>query len=146
MTPRAIPGFPSPATETQNDGIVRTAVWTGRSMILWGGWQSCPAGYDPVAQRWSSIGTNGAPKTRLATTAVWTGQEMIVWGGVGDGRIALNDGGRYSPISDSWTLISTNGSPLGRLRSTAVWTGNEMIVWGGAAGPDQGAYQRLISE
>ena len=56
---------------------------------------------------------------------------MIVWGGEGNGRNALNTGGRYDPGTDSWIATSTTNAPAAREGHTAVWTGNEMIVWGG---------------
>jgi len=116
-----------------------TAVWTGTEMIIWGGggtngydlndgWR-----YDPTANSWTPISTNGAPSAREMHSAVWTGNEMIVWGGAyydGDYHY-LNDGGRYNPATDTWTALSTNNAPAARWMHTAVWTGNEMIVWGG---------------
>src|SRR5438046_851208 len=64
-----------------------TVVWTGNKMLVWGG--SSGSGkfyndggvYDPAANSWGAIPTNGAPGPRFAHTAVWTGTEMIVWGG-----------------------------------------------------------------
>jgi N-acetylneuraminic acid mutarotase len=114
-----------------------TAVWAGSEMIIWGGTYfsgdfgyPCNDGgrYDPVANSWTMVPTNGAPAVRAEHTAVWTGSEMIIWGG------GLNDGGRYNPTANSWTALPATGAPAARYDHTAVWTGSEMIIWGGAKG------------
>src|ERR1019366_4645529 len=88
--------------------------------------------YNPTANSWTAVTTNGAPAGRYFHTAVWTGSEMIVWGGVGSGYGGVfNAGGRYSPTANSWTAVTTTGAPAARYQHTAVWTGSEMIVWGG---------------
>ena len=56
-------------------------------MIVWGGYgngSSLNDGgrYNPAANSWTAVTTNGAPAARAMHTAVWTGSEMIVWGGV----------------------------------------------------------------
>jgi len=112
-----------------------TAVWTGREMIVWGGyglWGRLNDGgrYDPSTDTWTPVTTSGAPTARDYHTAVWTGSEMIVWGGRGDAG-HLNDGGRYNPVTDTWTPVTTSGAPTARYGHTAAWTGSEMIVWGG---------------
>ena len=114
-----------------------TAVWTGTEMIIWGGvfyngnntyfndgWR-----YNPAANTWTQITTNGAPSARAYHTAVWTGTEMIIWGGQKSG--VVNGGARYNPATDTWTSMSTAGAPSSLANLAAVWTGSEMIVWGG---------------
>lgn len=119
-----------------------TAVWTGSEMIVWGGtvtaypYSACwndGGRYNPVANSWTAMTTNGAPAPRYIHTAVWTGSEMIIWGGTIEiGPIGFfGDGGRYNPAADSWTAMTTNGAPSPRAGHTAVWTGHEMVVWGG---------------
>jgi N-acetylneuraminic acid mutarotase len=115
-----------------------TAVWTGSEMIVWGGFNldalnyalNDGGRYNPAANSWAPVSTNGAPGARYDHTAVWTGSEMIVWGGSG-ASLYLNDGGRYNPAGNSWTVVTTNGAPAARRYHTAVWTGSEMTVWGG---------------
>jgi N-acetylneuraminic acid mutarotase len=122
-----------------------SAVWTGREMLVWGGFTDTHSRYqgyhanahlntggryNPSADSWKTITTEGAPSKRCANTAVWTGKEMIVWGGANATR-ALNDGARYNPARDSWKPVSADGAPSPRLAHVAVWTGKEMIVWGG---------------
>jgi ankyrin repeat protein/N-acetylneuraminic acid mutarotase len=122
-----------------------TAVWSGREMLVWGGFTDAHSRYQgahadahlnsggryaPSVDSWRAITTQGAPSKRCWHTAVWTGKELIVWGG-GNATKALGDGGRYNPARDSWRPVSTEGAPSPRLGHVAVWTGKEMIVWGG---------------
>jgi len=112
-----------------------TALWTGTSMVVWGG-SGVGVGntggrYAPSTDTWSSTSTSNAAGARSGHTAVWTGTEMIVWGGNFAG--ALSSGGRYNPVSDSWVPTAPTGPfiPVGRHEQSTVWTGAEMIVWGG---------------
>jgi hypothetical protein len=114
--------------------ISHTAIWTGNTMIVWGGSPSTNTGgrYDPVTDTWTptSIGAN-VPSPRVYHTAVWTGSDMIVWGGSTNDNI----GGRYDPATDTWTPTSTGANvPPPRFGHSAVWTGTAMIVWGGYDG------------
>lgn len=75
-----------------------TAVWTGDSMIVWGGSNSeylnSGSRYDVSTDTWAETSVAGAPTPRSSHTAVWTGNSMIVWGGYGGA--ATNTGARYS--------------------------------------------------
>jgi hypothetical protein len=82
-----------------------SAVWTGREVIIWGGYDQDSGGiffntgkrFDPVSNAWvKDLPTTGAPSARVRHRAVWTGQKMIVWGGE-DASGALNTGGIYQP-------------------------------------------------
>jgi ankyrin repeat protein/N-acetylneuraminic acid mutarotase len=121
------------------------AVWTGREMLLWGGFTDTHSRYqgyhadahlntggryDPSSDSWKTITATGAPSKRCCHTLVWTGKEAIVWGGGNDTK-ALNDGGRYNLSRDSWKPISADGAPSPRMGHVAFWTGKEMIAWGG---------------
>jgi N-acetylneuraminic acid mutarotase len=115
---------------------VRTPVWTGTEMIVWGGYDgrnilNTGGKYNPGTDRWTATSAANAPAARNSNTAVWTGSEMIVWGG--SDAVYFNSGGRYNPSTNSWTTTSITNAPAGRVDHTAVWTGSEMIVWGGAA-------------
>jgi len=77
-----------------------STVWSGRSMIVWGGASAdgsrlldTGGRYDPKADRWIPTTTQDAPLARTGHSAVWTGSEMIVWGGFNSG--VLRSGGRY---------------------------------------------------
>lgn len=127
--------------------FAHSAVWTGKEMLVWGGYTdshniykggrtdahlNTGGRYDPAADSWHPITTNGAPSKRYYHAALWTGRQMVIWGGA-NATDALNDGARYDPVADIWTPISTNGAPCPRLQPLAVWTGSEMIVWGGCS-------------
>ncbi len=99
--------------------------WTGRELLVWGGQSdtdgsalSDGARWNPVTDRWTPLGSNGAPSNRgiavtsaAGTTSVWTGSEWILYGGsqspgslpslASGARLALqqnddNDGDGYS--------------------------------------------------
>jgi len=82
-----------------------SAVWTGKEMIIWGGFETFilddyykdGGRYDPATDKWTptSTGTN-CPSSRSQHTAVWTGDKMIVWGGYYAG-VYLISGGVYIP-------------------------------------------------
>ena len=124
--------MPSASAPTARHSL--TAVWTGKEMIVWGGfgggYLNSGGRYDPAKRTWTQMTTNGAPAGQHLHTAVWTGSEMIVWGGKCDGQI-LNDGARYDPVSDRWTPLPKADGMAARHAHTAVWTENEMLVWGG---------------
>jgi len=123
--------------------LVHTAVWTGSTMIVWGGRSSLTSGdvntggvYDPATDMWTATSTVDAPTARSGATGVWTDSQMIVWGGyVGVGLTRFNTGGIYDLATDTWTATSTAGAPSARDGHTAVWTGSQVIAWGGASGP-----------
>ena len=125
---------PTNPTGAPSARYFHTAVWTGGSMIIWGGDDltgqlSTGGRYDPATDIWMPVSTLNAPSARRWHSAIWTGHQMIVWGGypVSDPSV----GGRYDPDSDSWAFTSTEGAPSGRERHTATWTGAQMIIWGG---------------
>ena len=120
-----------------------TAVWTGVSMVVWGGWQNSYAGsevatggvYDPTADSWIPTTVDGAPQARYNHTMLWTGSRAIVWGGQGwawPNSVYFDSGGLYDPSTNSWSPTgSGSGHPAARALHTAIWTGTDMIVWGG---------------
>lgn len=127
------------ATTTTNAPSPRgffAAVWTGASMLLWGGEDPSKFNqgylYDPVPNAWiGSINPIGAPAARSHMPGAWTGRELIVWGG-GSGGPHLNTGARYNPASNRWSgPLPLAGAPAGRANFVAAWTGSRMIVWGG---------------
>jgi N-acetylneuraminic acid mutarotase len=115
---------------------LHTAVWSGTSMIVWGGYDGSSsfadgALYDPVGNTWSPVASAGAPSARQGHSAVWTGSQMIVWGG-GDGAADLDTGSLFNPASGgTWSAMSGVGAPSARHQHVAVWTGGLMLVWGG---------------
>jgi N-acetylneuraminic acid mutarotase len=114
-----------------------TAVWTGSTMIVWGGYGGASATvlgdgarYDPASGTWSPMNATGAATARYKHTAVWTGAKMIIWGGTSSGGNQTQHR-IYDAATDTWTAISNTNAPLNRYGHTAVWTGSKMIVWGG---------------
>ncbi|MBI2900454.1 MAG: hypothetical protein HYY17_09720, partial [Planctomycetes bacterium] len=125
------------------------AVWTGREMIVWGGYNGTyldtGGRYDPATDSWTATSSNGAPAGRSMHQAVWTGRTMVVWGGYDGGYLAT--GGKYDPVTDSWVATTSTNSPAGRDGFGCVWTGREMIVWGGSDGSflnDGGRYDPAL--
>jgi hypothetical protein len=114
-----------------------TAVWTGSTMIIWGGSVAGMPGktatggvYDPATRAWKPTSMTGAPSPRHLHSAVWTGSKMIVWGGYGAADYEV-DGGVYDPEADTWAALPTMGAPPKRTDQAEVWTGKELFVWGG---------------
>jgi hypothetical protein len=113
--------------------------WTGRELLIWGGWDgswsgdepvtlSDGAAYDPATNQWRVL-----PLSRLTARAplfAWTGEELIVWGTSFRTRHRPLDGAAYDPVSDSWRMIAEG--PIELTDAVGVWTGTEMIVFGAA--------------
>ena len=114
-----------------------TAVWTGSTMIVWGGTGggdfNTGAVYDPAANNWSGVAVAGAPSARIGHTAVWTGNALPVWGGEtsASGFDALANGRVYHPASNSWTPMTFVDVPSARHDHVAAWLGSFMATWGG---------------
>jgi N-acetylneuraminic acid mutarotase len=128
----------APTIQTFNTPSARsrhTVVWTGKEMIVWGGYQSAVrqdgARYDPALDRWTATSTTSAPAARQRHSAVWTGSRMIVWGGADSGALYVSTGGSYDPVSNAWSATPSLDAPSPRAGHVAIWTGTEMIVWGG---------------
>ena len=116
------------------------AVWTGESVLAWGGLvqaMSSDVGvlYSPTLDTWVPTSTAGAPGDRIEHVVVWTGDRALVWGGVRELglRGPVTPGGVYDPVTDGWGLISTLNSPPDA-GYRGVWTGDEMLVWGNQMG------------
>lgn len=122
------------------------AVWTGREMLIWSGSHQNGdvninevakngAAYDPTANTWRAMATEGAPSPRFFHTSVWTGSKLIVW--AGGNQITgehYNDGGIYDVATDRWQPLDWKEPPEKRGMQTAIWTGTNMLVFGGSQG------------
>jgi hypothetical protein len=113
------------------------AVWTGKKMIVWGGYSGNPtyddgAAYDPATRTWTKLAA-GPLASRALPVAVWTGKDMLLFGGSGSSGF-FSDGAAYDPATNTWrTLAPIPGSLGGNLTgsgSYAVWTGKVMLAWG----------------
>ena len=118
------------------------SVWTGREMVVWGGFIGSTSltffgdggRYDPETDTWRATSMVNAPEPRASPSRLWTGSNLLVWGGFGATPATFfTSGGRYDPLADSWMPMSTAGAPGPRQLQTAVWTGSLMIIWGGAS-------------
>ena len=112
------------------DPVARTAVWTGREMLVWGAFKA--SAYDPSTNRWRLL--PHAPTGH--GIAVWTGHEMIGWGGgcCGD---AWSDGSAYDPQTASWRKLAR--SPLAPAQHPlGAWTGDRLILVVSGVDPDNG--------
>lgn len=119
------------------DTAETSAVWTGDSMILWGGFEGNPPivvntgwSLDPVAGVWTAL--PDAPLTaRTDQVAVWTGREIILWSGdTALGGVFFSDGALYNPLTMTWRPMTSSMAPTPR-NGQGVWTGSRMLVWGG---------------
>jgi len=78
--------------------FAHSAVWTGQSMIIWGGSESSGDGgseYDITNDSWSSVSNLNEPSIRNFHTTNWINNKMYVWGGKPDSYLAI-----YSNFSD----------------------------------------------
>ena len=138
-----------------------SAVWTGREMVVWGGYRSsvCSqyqlcwqvlgdgARLDPATATWRTVSMTGAPSPRKSHAASWAASRMVIWGGL-DGactitscnQLLYGDGARYDPVTDVWSPIAAAGAPAPRRAASVVSTGSTTIVWGG-----RDLYQPMIS-
>lgn len=62
------------------------AVWTGREMLVWGGFNSTEvndgATYNPESDTWAQL-PNSPLLPRQGPAMVWTGDQAVIWGGHG---------------------------------------------------------------
>ncbi len=130
----------APAGNARTD---HTAVWTGREMILWGGYTSTGdtntgLRFNPDLNSWTTMAAPGPAATfaRSRPGAVWTGQFMIVHGGEKDG-VPVAGTGLFDPLADKWYFAPSSPVSVARTDHVAVWTGTQMLVGDGrdASGP-----------
>lgn len=101
-----------------------TAVWTGREVIVWGGFDqfSRPltdgARFDPVTGRWSPLPPTGA--RRPASAAVWTGTDVVL--------TAPDATWRYDPIAEAWTSAPPVPVPDGHILDDRVVTLDRDVI------------------
>lgn len=139
------------APTARND---HSAVWTGSTMIIWGGYGTSgylnTGGiYNRSTGTWTTTSTVNAPSPRAGHTAVWTGSRLIIWGGLryetNHTWTIINSGGVYDPTTDTWTSTNLTNPPVGRYSHSAVWTGTYMLIWGGSGLSPIGAWTWLNS-
>jgi hypothetical protein len=112
------------------------AAWTGREMLVWGGFtasRSAGAGpdgaaYDPQTNRWRTIAP--APLRGMSgTTAVMTDSEWVVARATRHGiRVAA-----YDPEADSWRLLPSIPGDLSD-ENRLIWTAADLVLMNVADG------------
>jgi hypothetical protein len=121
--------------------VDHTAVWTGTSMIVFGGSSNTGTYYADAAAFTPGVGaspgtwaTLPAPplKARGHAIGIWTGTVMVIWGGA-DASTGYNDGAIYDPSSSSTPWRTIPAAPIAGREAYGVWSPatNELIVWGG---------------
>jgi hypothetical protein len=122
----------------------QASVWTGRELIVWGGYDRIAArhlhvaddgaAYDPASDTWRRLPS--APlSARTNSLAVWTGREMLVLGGqpaVTNGpRSYDRDGAAYDPALNRWRHIDPPVPPTGHGLDwvAAVQAGPRLLAW-----------------
>ncbi len=118
-----------------------TAVWTGATMIIWGGAASDEsldaladgAIYDPASDSWSTLAPSPIA-ARNEHAAFWVDGSMIIWGGhertSGSSWAQFSDGAVYDPATGSWTPLP-DAPAAGTLTTTpSIWTGEHLLYWG----------------
>ena len=107
----------------------RSAVWTGKRMLVWG----CGlTAFDPLTGSWQRLAS--APASH--GIAVWTGTELIGWGGgcCGD---AWSGGSAYNPPTNTWRKLAP--SPLAPEQGPlGAWTGHELVLFVSGINPASG--------
>ena len=159
-SPMSTAGVPHAITDTVAQRPI--GVWTGSELLVWGGFQGAPAGYeegeqvafatryDAANDSWSDMARDGEPTARDYSAHLWTGQRLLVWGGIaqsGDQSwVNHDDGALYDPKTNSWTPMSKSGAPAGRYATDRyVWTGDELIVWGGLSYASGNNFQPVVT-
>jgi hypothetical protein len=136
------------------------SIWTGKSLIVWGGCASLRIGRcadplmdglvytpdysDPTKDQWTYIAAPSALVPREGASVVWTGRQLLVWGGR-SGSTILDDGAALDLESPGLTWKSLPNllptGETGRFASDATWDGTRQraLFWGGRHSTDFGA-------
>lgn len=116
-----------------------SAVWTGDSMILFGGAQLTvrsiiPLGHGAIynrgLNRWYPLTEHKSPSPRFAHVAAWIGNRMFIWGGT-DGLTRHSNGACYTPATGEWTPLPSAAKITPRVHAKAVPTDIGIFIWGG---------------
>ena len=103
------------------------AVWTGSSMLVWGGfdegggWHDDGALHDPHTGEWRELPAAPAPPA-ADTVASWTGDELVVVGADGDRHF------RYAPDDARWRDVSDPPGPASWLGAASL--GDRLVLLG----------------
>jgi hypothetical protein len=128
------------------------ATWTGREMLVWGGWagprpRPKPEGaaFDPTTDTWWRM---AAPPIRWGSwpDSVWTGEEWVIAMNRPEVIVVV----AYDPDDDSWRRLPDIAGDLGD-EIELLWTGSELLLIAGTAGlhrlsPDGASWIRSESQ
>lgn len=114
-------------------------VWTGRVLLVWGGYvgrvaTGDGAAYDPESDTWRTVAPSPL-KARVFALAVRTGERVIVLGGRGEADPFGHDVAVYDPGTDEWErLPSVPEQPGHEIQQVgAVATDDRIDVFAGWA-------------
>lgn len=111
-----------PAPPRTDNYCRRSAVWTGKELLIWGCGQ---VAFNPSTNNWRRLPS--APTHQ--GIVVWTGHELIGWGGGCCGDVS-EDGSAYNPGTNSWRKLAP--APVaGQQSPTGTWTGRELVIFNG---------------
>jgi hypothetical protein len=132
---RALPRSPLTA---RTDSVV---VWTGREVIVWGGYDqanarglhvtSDGAAWNPATNTWTRLPPSPL-RARAGTIATWTGQRMVLLGGhPAIQTYSYTDGATFDPATGTWRKLGDAKSPDGRTVEwrAAVMTDHDLLAW-----------------
>jgi hypothetical protein len=136
---------PAPEGQWLQDGH-GLAVWTGREVLVWGGYKPDPAGrpnyaapgdgvaYDPARRSWRRLAARPRQLPFGSDTwVVWTGRELLVGGVAASDEAGRSVAGAYDPTTDHWRLLPPSPALTGGRRlldaRSVVWTGSRLLVW-----------------
>ncbi len=113
------------------------AVWTGREMLVWGGYTqirpkppSVGAAYNPKNGRWRTLAP--APmRWASGATSVWADGEWII--AIARDRTDGIEVAAYDPRRDRWRELPRVPGTLSE-ENQLVWTGSELLLMNSAAG------------
>jgi hypothetical protein len=138
-----LPRAPDPQWLEGNRGL---AVWTGREMLVWGGftvtdpvgqpnvgWPDRGAAYDPQRRTWRRLAPAPAELRHYHLWSVWTGRELLAGGVEEAGETGGVAAAAYDPAADHWRLLPPSPGLTGGSRTlaarTAMWAGSRLLVW-----------------
>lgn len=113
------------------------AVWTGREMLVWGGFTkdrtapSAGAAYDPSAGQWRTLAPSPVKWAEEGTASVWADGEWVI--AIARDRTNDIEVVAYDPNVDRWRNLPGLAGPLSD-ENQLVWTGSELLLVNVAGG------------
>ena len=116
-------------------------IWTGKSLIVWGGFSNTGQWASGAVLSFNAQGEPGAWTDLVAPSefsgraghvSAWDGQHFLVWGGRSSSGLILGDGAVWDSLTGVWKALETSGAPTPRYDASSAWTGEEWVVFGGS--------------